>query len=615
MQWSENPGAGQGSEGAAPVGNPDDRIDFDKLWQDHLDRGGATLAKILPSKKAELLAWWVETASQEHVAADPAAVTARMLNDPFQTPVLDIDLMHKGVAVERRQVALCEVPNRNQQLKQQIEHFAELSTATPFILRTNGFPKSKTAQAATAISLIESMQGMQLDISDTEWTNLQRADEFASEHRQSDGFLDWRRDRQWLTQLLSPLDALIELPPTYQPFEHEARDAHARISPQSPTENAFAIASDAAQQPKSQSAFPVLIGAGDDGKSIYWAPYSEPPDHLNNFGFVITGDAGSGKTQTIKILIDAAARSDLSLCIFDFKADYCDAKFVDPLGIEVIDIRKRGLPFNPLQPPPRGASGVQPIEHAHEMAGVLGRIFKLGAVQQGLLRDAVCSVYEANEIPVREWVHPESVVWPLFDQVTALLSDEPKAAAIITKLSLLTDLGLMGEAGGAMTSFADFVEQRVSLKLSDLPTDEVKAAIAEMIIIQLHGYALRGDQPRRLKRMMVFDEAHRVRSSARLETLAREGRAFGIGIVIGTQFPGDIPDSMAGNLATQLFLLNAMADHRRYTLKQMYGTTGGREAKDMMDRLAQLKPFDGLFNNAHHQRSFVHVLPHYKRCG
>jgi hypothetical protein len=30
----------------------------------------------------------------------------------------------------------------------------------------------------------------------------------------------------------------------------------------------------------------------------------------------------------------------------------------NPLGIDVIDVREHGLPFNPLQPPPRGASGV-----------------------------------------------------------------------------------------------------------------------------------------------------------------------------------------------------------------------------------------------------------------
>jgi DNA helicase HerA-like ATPase len=70
----------------------------------------------------------------------------------------------------------------------------------------------------------------------------------------------------------------------------------------------------------------------------------------------------------------------------------------------------------------------------------------------------------------------------------------------------------------------------------------------------LHGYALRGEEPRPLMRMVVFNEAHRVRNSRRLEVLAREECAFGIGIVIGIQFPGDLLEAMAGNLATQLFL-------------------------------------------------------------
>jgi CO dehydrogenase nickel-insertion accessory protein CooC1 len=55
---------------------------------------------------------------------------------------------------------------------------------------------------------------------------------------------------------------------------------------------------------------------------------------LNNFSVLITGDAGSGKTQTIRVLIDAACQAGLALTIFDFKADYCDEKFARPLGIE-----------------------------------------------------------------------------------------------------------------------------------------------------------------------------------------------------------------------------------------------------------------------------------------
>jgi DNA helicase HerA-like ATPase len=113
--------------------------------------------------------------------------------------------------------------------------------------------------------------------------------------------------------------------------------------------------------------------------------------------------------------------------------------------------------------------------------------------------------------------------------------------------------------------------------------------------------------------MMVFDEAHRVKDSKRLESLAREGRAFGVGIVIGTQFPGDIPETMAGNLATQLFLMNNQAVHRRFVVAQVIGTTSTTEARSLLDRLTRLKPLEGLFMNAHHNGILVRVKPHYAR--
>jgi hypothetical protein len=53
------------------------------------------------------------------------------------------------------------------------------------------------------------------------------------------------------------------------------------------------------------------------------------------------------------------------------------------LGIEIIEVREHGLPFNPVQPPPRDASAVQSIEHAYEIASILKRVFKLGPVREG----------------------------------------------------------------------------------------------------------------------------------------------------------------------------------------------------------------------------------------
>ena len=585
---------------AEPVTLPEEQCDYDKLWADWMDLAPAVVSQLLVPTKAQLLGWWAEEASREQLAGESAAVSVIAPNGTFSTHVIEVRLRAAGRVVELRQLALCEAPNRNQQLANQVEAFLDACTGSPFVLRTKGFPKGRTAQVAPALRKLEAMAGLQLDLSDTEWHILQRAKDFGDKQADQQGFLDWRRDRQWLTQLIPPLQPLIDLP---RPAD----------LPPEPTVEATEQARLATNRERREMApFPVLVGRDAGGTPVIWDPYRDAPNHLNNFSFLVTGDAGSGKTQTIRVLIDAACKAGLSVCIFDFKADYCDSAFTDPLGIEVIDLRERGLPFNPLQPPPRGASGVQPAEHAYELAGVLARVFKLGAVQQGHLRDAINGAYEAAGIPSREWVDPAEANWPFFDQVLTSLRASGGNAALVTKLSLFADLHLFPSTT-PQESFDSFINKRISLKLAELPNDEIKAALAEIIIIQLHGYALRGEQPRRLRRLLVFDEAHRVRNSARLESLAREGRAFGVGIVMGTQFPGDVPETMAGNLATQLFLMNNQAKHRSWIVRQIYGTTTGRESKELLDKLGRFKPLDGLFSNPHHQMALLRVIPYYER--
>ena len=64
------------------------------------------------------------------------------------------------------------------------------------------------------------------------------------------------------------------------------------------------------------------------------------------------------------------------------------------------------------------------------------------------------------------------------------------------------------------------------------------------------------DQRKRLERLRGdrdLDEAWRLVHSPYLVPLMREGRAFGLGVIIATQFPKDLPAEIAGSAATKLF--------------------------------------------------------------
>jgi hypothetical protein len=358
----------------------------------------------------------------------------------------------------------------------------------------------------------------------------------------------------------------------------------------------------------------VLIGRTPTGSQVLWEP-QHPDAPLNNFGILVTGDPGSGKTQMLKVLIAEAADLRLPVCIFDFKNDYSDPAFAEKHGLRVYDIDRQGLPFNPLSLIPDDRGEAQPIRQVHELVGILTRIFGLGSQQEARLRKAIVAAYEGNGIraDARHAVASVNGV-PGFAEVKVQLGSDDKNEALLNRLSPLFDLNLFPDRATASTTFERLIQDRVVLDLHSLPDDRIKAAMSEFIIVRLHGYILKGEQPRELRRLLVFDEAWRVKDSVRLQELAREGRAFGVGILIGTQFPGDIPESLAGNVATQLLLSNQDPDHRKAVVRTLCGATSGPEAGRLTGQLAVLQKHEGFFRNQQYAPyALVETLPYYRR--
>jgi hypothetical protein len=357
-----------------------------------------------------------------------------------------------------------------------------------------------------------------------------------------------------------------------------------------------------AAPPFRPSAPAVMLGAQKAGGNVFWAPF-ENEAKLLNCGVLVTSDPGSGKTQTLNVLIDGVAGMGLPVCIFDFKNDYSERSFVEAIGLKVLDVRRQGLPFNPLMPS-FGAEGLaQPIEHIFTIAGVLKRVFGLGDRQAAILRDAMKEAFEQCGVNPQSWVHADACRAPSFDDVTAILGGRGKdkqAAGVLDRLAPLTELGLFPKTGALPVPFETLMDGRIVLSLFALPADDIKAALAELIIIALHGMLVSRQHPRKLTRLLVVDEAHRVASSKHLENLAREGRAFGAGIAIGTQYPGDLPADLSGALGTKIYLKNQHPDHKKAVVAALCGGGSGPAAANLQATLERLSQFEGLIQNQHY---------------
>ena len=103
-------------------------------------------------------------------------------------------------------------------------------------------------------------------------------------------------------------------------------------------------------------------------------------------------------------------------------------------------------------------------------------------------------------------------------------------------------------------------------------------------------------------------------SSKHLENLAREGRAFGAGIAIGTQYPGDLPADLSGALDTKIYLKNQHPDHRKAVVRRCAAANSDRN-ETLQDTLERLTQFEGLIQNQHYlPYAEFKLLPYFKRA-
>ncbi|MGB0084995.1 MAG: DUF87 domain-containing protein [Rhodomicrobiaceae bacterium] len=586
-------------------------VDYDSRWDRFFAQHSFFGVPSDSSKQADLIEWAVKAAMPE-IDNITAIRTRRDCRGRAQTYLIGFDLETNGQVVERREVALCNEPNQGSQLADEIRSVLTScrDDVRPVLVRPRGarFPKGGRTAGPLLDAAMESGAIVIRHFEATSWERIRALRDFFNLFKDEPGFTDWQRRARPLTQLAS-LSEVLQYPDRAPVVESpETSQQRGAVEPLKPR-----------VLRKAPSAPAVFLGhEPGDGQPIYWAPF-ESDTKLLNFGVLVTGDSGSGKTQTLRVIIDGVTGIGAPVCIFDFKNDYGDRQFTAEQGLRVHNVRRHGIPFNPLFPSAADDGKAQPIEHIFTITGVLKRVFGLGDRQAALLRDAMKEAFEKYGVDPQKWVPVDTIRAPSFDDVIAILEEAKEqrnttAISLLDRVSPLFELGLFPKTHELEVPFETMLNERLVLSLFELPTDEIKAALAELVIIRLHGYLVRGAQPRRLTRLLVLDEAWRVAHSKHLENLAREGRAFGIGIAIGTQFPGDLPADLAGSLATRIFLKNQQPDHKKAVMRAVTGSASGVQAQEVHEFLERQEMFQGLIQNQQYAPyAAFKLVPYYAR--
>lgn len=360
----------------------------------------------------------------------------------------------------------------------------------------------------------------------------------------------------------------------------------------------------------------VLIGAASAShggeREVFFDPQS-PDEKLNNPHISITGETGTGKTQATKAILHELVPLGIPALILDFKDDYAKPDYATAEGFAVHDASFGTLPFNPMVPPLDKMSGlVNPTAHLHELANMLQRIYGLGDQQAFALREAMKETYAINGVGVQPFAPKPSQQYLPFEAIRDVLERE-KATALLGRLSPVFDLGLFSE-GDASLTLSEILGTPTVIRLGQLPGDRVKNAVAEFFLMALHSYLMRREQPHALRQILVLDEAWRLVSSPFLKPLMLEGRAFGLGVIVATQFPRQLPEEISGSTATRLFFGQTKAEQIRDIQRTLVGKTTGPEADHIGQIIRGLAPLECVMQNAHYRPWIkVNAVPYYAR--
>ncbi|MGI8562601.1 MAG: ATP-binding protein [Candidatus Dormibacter sp.] len=350
-----------------------------------------------------------------------------------------------------------------------------------------------------------------------------------------------------------------------------------------------------------------LLGHAGE-REVWFDPYL-PRRPLPNCHLLATGETGSGKTQTVMAVAAELRAKGVAPVMLDFSKDDYSQEWAAEQGLEVIDPSiGRRLPFNPLAAVADPATSyVNGLHQIHRAVDIVKRVWRLGDQQAFRFREAAKAAYQEAGLPLDPYRPEKTLIYPGLQEVVARLDSEDPTRG---RLSPLVDLDPFDQTtdGGVASLLTD----GAVIRLTGLPGDEAKASVGEFLLLALyhemraHGHVLG------LRWVLGLDEAHRVASSPFLEPILRESRAFGLGVMLATQFPRDLSLVVKGCCATQLYFGQTQLEQIAEIQRAVHGETRGREASRLAQALRTLTPCHAV---VHSRASWglVKVKPYFER--
>ncbi|MFT4037697.1 MAG: ATP-binding protein [Thermomicrobiales bacterium] len=315
---------------------------------------------------------------------------------------------------------------------------------------------------------------------------------------------------------------------------------------------------------------------------VVWQPRVSGSPHM-----FIVGIPGQGKSVTTERVLLELAASKTPAFVLDFHGTLGapESAYVQRARPVVLDAAQ-GLPFSPFVIDP-GSSAMQVSHHAREIMNVVDHVFDLGTIQGDVFYKALQSLYRQRGYGTPREDNQEPRKPPTFAALSRALERAEKdnnTRNLLARTRMLFEFELFTPADDNPDQFDDLLRRGLVITLNQVGGDEIPLALSSFLLRQIYLAMIKWPIADRLRLVIVLDEAHRLAKDTTLPKIMKEGRKYGVAVVIASQSIGDFHPDIPANAGTKVSFRINNPESRK--VAQYFGGAPGTDYAAMLENLA-----------------------------
>jgi DNA phosphorothioation-dependent restriction protein DptH len=323
----------------------------------------------------------------------------------------------------------------------------------------------------------------------------------------------------------------------------------------------------------------VSVALGEaHGEIVRWEPSVKGSPHL-----FISGIPGQGKSWTTLRLLTELGRQGVPALTLDFHGQFAESgnAYIEIAHPTILDAAQ-GLPFSPFDLS-SGADTVSWRAASYELAEIFGYVAGLGEIQQDVIRTAIRNAYVAHGFD--QPGDDEEVSLPTLTDVLRhleRLETTRRTANVLARCRPLLEMELFRPQPDT-PDLITLARAGLIIDLHHLYAESVQLAAGAFVLRKVYRDMFHWGVADRLRLAIVLDEAHRLAKDVTLPKIMKEGRKFGVCVIVASQGMGDFHPDILGNAGAKVIFRTNYPDSRKIA-----GFIRTRPGFDFAQRIEQL---------------------------